>query len=186
MRADALERRKRIIAVAREILTTGTDLCSLDEIAKRAGVGVATLYRNFPDRVSLISTIVEQIFGQIVDVQQRALDTFPTDPERAWQEYTSGLIDLGLAPLASSYTAEMVARIRPDVENLLADLVARNEQIVNFAKEAGLVSPAVSGVFFLRGLLSVARPHHRGVLQTEEQFTEKLVATYLVGLRHVE
>ncbi|MET7656978.1 helix-turn-helix domain-containing protein, partial [Streptomyces sp. NPDC005486] len=52
-RADALRNRERIVAAAREMFVEfGADV-PLDEIARRAGVGNATVYRNFPDRDAL-------------------------------------------------------------------------------------------------------------------------------------
>ncbi|MDU0477809.1 TetR/AcrR family transcriptional regulator [Staphylococcus chromogenes] len=184
MRADALARRRKIIAAAREILATMPELGSLEEIARRAGVGIATLYRNFPDRASLLSTIIEELFGQITDLQRTTLTLMDTDPRLGWESYAEGLINLGLAQLASSYTADMVAKFHPDVEQLRNELISKNIDIVQRAQEAGLVSPNVDHLFFLRGLLSVARPHNRTVFYTDETFTDELVHTFLLGLKH--
>lgn len=186
MRADALARRKRIIAAARDVIATNPAVVSLEEIAKRAGVGIATLYRNFPDRTSLFGTIVEELFGQIVELQTATLHDIDALPEQAWLGYANGLINLGLAPLASTFTAEMAMNFHPDIVKLRDELARRNSLIVEKAQAAGLVSPAVDGPFFMRGLLSVARPQHRSVLDLDEGFMEQLVNTYLVGLKHYE
>ncbi|MGW0901851.1 TetR/AcrR family transcriptional regulator, partial [Streptomyces goshikiensis] len=57
-RADAVRNRERILVAAREMLVeTGVE-APLDEIARRAGVGNATLYRHFPDRAALVHHVV--------------------------------------------------------------------------------------------------------------------------------
>lgn len=62
-RRDAEENRTRIIAAAREVfLLAGFD-APLDAIARRAGVGRATLYRNFPDRYALGAAIITSDLG---------------------------------------------------------------------------------------------------------------------------
>ena len=58
MRADARRNYDKILATARVVFTErGTD-ASLDEIAKRAGVGPGTLYRHFPTREALVDGLM--------------------------------------------------------------------------------------------------------------------------------
>ncbi|MEU3664558.1 helix-turn-helix domain-containing protein [Streptomyces sp. NPDC032940] len=54
MRADARRNRERLLAVAVEAFAERGEGASLDDIAKRAGVGVGTLYRHFPTRQALL------------------------------------------------------------------------------------------------------------------------------------
>ncbi len=53
LRADARRNRDRVVAVAREVFAEQGAGASLDEVAKRAGVGPGTLYRHFPNREAL-------------------------------------------------------------------------------------------------------------------------------------
>ncbi|GID33435.1 TetR family transcriptional regulator [Paractinoplanes brasiliensis] len=55
-RADAVSNRVRIVEVARELLTTTSDL-AMNAVAKAAGVGQGTLYRNFPTREALLTEV---------------------------------------------------------------------------------------------------------------------------------
>lgn len=55
-RADAVSNRARIVEVARELLTTSSDL-AMNAVAKAAGVGQGTLYRNFPTREALLTEV---------------------------------------------------------------------------------------------------------------------------------
>jgi AcrR family transcriptional regulator len=59
IRADALRNRDAILAAAREVFEEQGVLASLDGIAVRAGVGNATLYRNFPTRDDLLAAVME-------------------------------------------------------------------------------------------------------------------------------
>ena len=53
-RADALRNRERIVTAAREMFVEFGSQVPYDEVARRAGVGNATLYRNFPERADLV------------------------------------------------------------------------------------------------------------------------------------
>ncbi|MEV6649249.1 helix-turn-helix domain-containing protein [Streptomyces sp. NPDC051219] len=79
-RADAVRNRERIVAAAREMFVeTGAD-APLDEIARRAGVGNATVYRHFADRAELVRQVVlsvtERIAGQAETARAEEPDAF--------------------------------------------------------------------------------------------------------------
>ncbi|MGP4000749.1 TetR/AcrR family transcriptional regulator [Streptomyces sp. 8N706] len=77
LRADALRNRERIIAAAREMFVEyGADV-PLDEVARRAGVGNATLYRHFPDRGELIHRVTLYVVSRIADEAEAALAEEP-------------------------------------------------------------------------------------------------------------
>ena len=59
MRADARRNYDRIVEVARVVFREQGYDASLDEVAKRAGVGPGTLYRHFPKRENLIDAIMQ-------------------------------------------------------------------------------------------------------------------------------
>ncbi|SNT34415.1 TetR/AcrR family transcriptional regulator [Actinacidiphila glaucinigra] len=64
-RADAVRNRELLLAVAREaIVENGTDT-SLRDIARRAGVGIGTLYRHFPNREALLEALLESNFATL-------------------------------------------------------------------------------------------------------------------------
>ncbi|MFI6008376.1 TetR/AcrR family transcriptional regulator [Streptomyces sp. NPDC051243] len=72
-RADALRNRERIVTAAREMFVElGPDV-PLDDIARRAGVGNATVYRNFPDRDALIREVVCSVMERTAAAAELAL-----------------------------------------------------------------------------------------------------------------
>ncbi|MGW7271460.1 TetR/AcrR family transcriptional regulator [Streptomyces sp. NPDC054864] len=58
-RADALRNRERIVAAAREAYAEAGPEASLNEIARRSGVGPGTLYRHFPSRAALLTAVLK-------------------------------------------------------------------------------------------------------------------------------
>ena len=70
-RADAERNRAKILAVARTAFAQSDSEVSMAEISRRAGVGMATLYRNFPDRRELL----EALYTDEVDAVCGATDT---------------------------------------------------------------------------------------------------------------
>ena len=56
-RADARRNYDKVLAAAREAFAEGGAATSLEEIARRAGVGIGTLYRHFPNRQTLIEAV---------------------------------------------------------------------------------------------------------------------------------
>jgi AcrR family transcriptional regulator len=62
MRSDARRNRERIIAAARELFASDQPDVQVDDVARRAGVGVGTLYRHFPDKEALMGELVRERF----------------------------------------------------------------------------------------------------------------------------
>jgi AcrR family transcriptional regulator len=75
-RADAERNRAKILAVARTAFAESDTAVSMAEISRRAGVGMATLYRNFPDRRELL----EALYTDEVDAVCRATATVVGEP----------------------------------------------------------------------------------------------------------
>src|ERR1700690_1298456 len=64
MRKDAKRNREAILNAARELFAESADV-AMCEVARRAGVGQATLYRNFPDRRDLAAALLDERLGHI-------------------------------------------------------------------------------------------------------------------------
>jgi AcrR family transcriptional regulator len=73
LRADARRNRHRIIEVAREVFRERGHEASLDEIAKRAGVGPGTLYRHFPTRDALLDAVMQVWVDRVTETTDKAL-----------------------------------------------------------------------------------------------------------------
>ena len=71
-RADALRNRERLVTAAREMFVEFGCAVPYDEIARRAGVGNATLYRHFPSRAALVDEVFRDALAGTVAAGDRA------------------------------------------------------------------------------------------------------------------
>ncbi|GIE33718.1 TetR family transcriptional regulator [Actinoplanes italicus] len=85
-RADARRNFDALLVAAREAFATNGVDTSLEEIAKRAGVGIGTLYRNFPARQDLIEAVYIEEVTQLSEVAATVADLPPWEALRAWLE----------------------------------------------------------------------------------------------------
>src|ERR1700733_8232291 len=84
-RADAKRNRERILEVAKEVFMRDGAAASLDDIARRSGVGNATLYRHFPTRDDLIEAVYRNEVERLAAAEQRFAATMPPiEALRAW------------------------------------------------------------------------------------------------------
>src|SRR3954451_16190757 len=84
-RADALRNYEKLLAAAREAFTEADRSASLEDIARRAGVGIGTLYRNFPTRADLVEAIY---VDEVEALSRRAAEYADLDP---WEALTAWL-----------------------------------------------------------------------------------------------
>ncbi|MBL7259772.1 TetR/AcrR family transcriptional regulator [Paractinoplanes lichenicola] len=85
LRADAQRNRDAILAAARETFDAEGVLASLDGIALRAGVGNATLYRNFPTRDDLLAAVMQtSIAAALTEADELARTRTPRDALAEW------------------------------------------------------------------------------------------------------
>lgn len=130
LRRDAERNRQRIIAAARDAFADDGLSVTLDEIARRAGVGVGTIYRRFPDKEQLIDALFEDQMNAFVAVAEDCMQA--DDPwdglvrflETACQVHAC---DRGFKEVALSGThgLERVARARKLMFPVVSRLVAR-------------------------------------------------------------
>jgi AcrR family transcriptional regulator len=83
MRADARRNRLRILQAARELFASDQPDVQMDEVARRAGVGVGTVYRHFPDKQALMGELVRERFGFFNETLADALADEGADPFEA-------------------------------------------------------------------------------------------------------
>jgi AcrR family transcriptional regulator len=84
-RADAKRNRERILEVAKEVFTRFGAAASLDDIARRSGIGSGTLYRHFPTRDALIEAVYRSEVEKLADAGPRFAATLPPlEALRAW------------------------------------------------------------------------------------------------------
>jgi len=85
LRADAQRNRARLLGAADEAFTARGTEASLDDIARRAGVGIGTLYRHFPTREDLVDALLRSHNERLVGLGAELLDADdPLDALHTW------------------------------------------------------------------------------------------------------
>ena len=69
-RADAIRNRERVLEAAKAVFSQGGPEASLEAVARRAGVGIGTLYRHFPTREALYEAVYRREVEQLVELAQ--------------------------------------------------------------------------------------------------------------------
>ena len=84
-RADAARNRERLLEAATAVFNAGGPEASLETVAKRAGVGIGTLYRHFPTREALYEAVYRREVEQLVELaEQLKGESSPVDALRRW------------------------------------------------------------------------------------------------------
>lgn len=72
MRSDATANRSRLIAAAEEVFAQHGTRATLEDVARAAGTGPATLYRRFPNKDALVREVLSEFFGRLLRAAQEA------------------------------------------------------------------------------------------------------------------
>src|SRR5437870_5480556 len=83
-RADARRNHERVLAAAREAFAEGGESTALEQIARRAGVGIGTLYRHFPTRQALLEALYVK---EVEEVCRSAAQLDETEPWQALNDW---------------------------------------------------------------------------------------------------
>src|SRR5947199_7108596 len=83
-RADARRNYEKVLAAAREAFAEGGESTALEEIARRAGVGIGTLYRHFPNRQALLEALY---VDEVEEVCRSAAELDGADPWEAFNRW---------------------------------------------------------------------------------------------------
>ncbi len=150
MRADARRNYDRLLAAAWEAFAErGSDDVSLEEIARRAGVGIGTLYRHFPNRQSLLEAVYRD---QVLALGGRAAKLLAAEsPEDALAEWLRDLVSF--SSTKRSLTKELLASLDSEQSFLpVCKAVIRQSTsaILERAQQVGVVRADVTGSDLIR------------------------------------
>jgi AcrR family transcriptional regulator len=178
LRADAERNRVALLAAAREIFGEHGLDASLDEIARRAGVGNATLYRRFPRRRDLIAEVFAGQMSEYVELADHALRE--PDPWAAFVGYLTRLCEMQATDRGLS---ELLVTTSFDDDERLAELRASAQRgatgVIERAQAAGALRPD-----FTRKDLGLLVTANSGVVAraTDPAAWRRLLALVLDGL----
>jgi len=187
MRADARRNRARVLAAAEEVFSEEGAKAQVDEIARRAGVGVGTVCRHFPTKQALLDAVLEAMYASLLAQAEAAL----TEPDagtafdaffhqlaefqarhRALAESMASTMDLSESAQAMKHAlrraltqltknAQAVGAIRDDIG--AADVTTLFSGIAHTTALAGDLQPVLRKRY-VEIILDGLRPHGRDPL----------------------
>jgi len=178
-RADARKNRDRLIEVAKASFRERGGDAPLEDIARRAGVGIGTLYRHFPTRDALIEAVYRQSVGKLAEAAPRLLAERP--PGEALHAWLRLYIDY----IAHKRVLAPSLKARPDGAKSLFDsmrgaTLAALTSLVERAAAKGEIRPDVSPTDLLLVLVGVGRASSEPGWSAS---AERIVDVLMDGLR---
>lgn len=150
LRADAARNRQKLIDVATTAFTDDVDT-PLDEIAKRAGVGIGTLYRHFPTRCDLVLAVYDD---QVAAIEQRSYDLpKELDPAEALHEWMRGFVGYYAVKMGLINLLRSMIQGNPETfESARNRMREAAERVLRPAIEAGAIRPDATATEITRAL----------------------------------
>lgn len=156
MRADARRNLDQLLAAGRDLVAEKGAGVALDEVAQRAGVGIATLYRRFPDRTALLRGVVvdalEQTRAVAVSAAQEHDDAF-----EALAAYLRAALELRVSAVIPQ-VLDVLDLDEPGLTAAREASAVATEALVDAAHASGQLPPDVTFADVGMMLVRIARP----------------------------
>ncbi|WP_426364375.1 TetR/AcrR family transcriptional regulator [Streptomyces sp. E-08] len=179
-RADALRNRERIVATAREMFVEFGPQVPYDEVARRAGVGNATLYRNFPERDDLVREVVLSIMARVTELAERATEE-EDDSFAALRRFTRGAADERIGALCPMLDGAF-DKNHPDLMAERDRLEEAVQGLVDRAQRAGRLRADVGVGDLMVALSQLTRPLPGSACGAFDRFVHRHLQLFLDGL----
>lgn len=175
-RADARRNRERVLAAAREAFAAGGESTSLEEVARRAGVGIGTLYRHFPNRQALLEALY---VNEVEQVCRTASELADADPWQAFHDWFERLI--GYLVTKRALASELLNYLDADAplfKECRTGLYEAGEPLLTRAQNAGVVRPDVEFPQVMHMVVGISK------IPSEPAQIEHILRIALDGLRY--
>ncbi|MFG3202687.1 TetR/AcrR family transcriptional regulator [Streptomyces sp. NPDC048192] len=180
-RADAVRNRERIVAAAREMFVEHGPDVPLDEIARRAGVGNATVYRNFPDREALVREVVCSVMDRTAEAAEVALAE-SGDAFSALEHFVHTAADERISALCPMISSTFDQH-HPDLEASRRRVEQLVEEVMRRAVAAGQLRADVGVGDLLIAVAQLSRPPAGTDCLRGDRFVHRHLQIFLDGLR---
>ena len=177
-RADARRNYEKVLAAAREAFAEGGESTALEEIARRAGVGIGTLYRHFPSRQALVEALYLEEVEEVCRSAAEQLDG--ADPWEALNGWFERFI--GYLATKQALAAELLNYLERDAPLFKASRAAlfeAGEPLLKRAQEAGAVRPDVEIADVIQMVIGIAK-----IPAADPRQTQHILRIALDGLRY--
>jgi AcrR family transcriptional regulator len=177
-RADALRNYEKLVAAGREAFTEADRSASLEDIARRAGVGIGTLYRHFPTRADLVQAVyVDEVEALSSSAEALAAELDPWEALSAWLQRFVGYVATKQALMDELFAVQQ--RDASVLAGCRAMLHGAGEPLLRRAQEAGVVRPDVTIGEVIQMVAGIAK-----IPAESPAAIQRLLAVALDGLRY--
>ncbi len=177
-RADAVRNRERVLEAAKAVFSAGGPGASLEAVAKRAGVGIGTLYRHFPTREALFEAVYRREVQQLSELPEQLRETSPVDALRRWLKSSVEFVATKKGMLAA---LELTVHASSEpYANTFERLTTAARALLDRAVAAGEIRADVSPEDLLRALVGMCYMHDQPGWQNS---VLRLVDVFVDGLR---
>jgi AcrR family transcriptional regulator len=176
-RADARRNYEKVLAAAREAFAEGGESTALEEIARRAGVGIGTLYRHFPTRQALVEALY---LDEVEEICRSAAELEGADPWEALNVWFERFI--AYVATKRALASELLNYLDADASLFKASrasLFAAGEPLLVRAQEAGVVRQDVTIAEVIQMVMGIAK-----IPAADPSQTERILRIALDGLRY--
>jgi AcrR family transcriptional regulator len=174
-RADAQRNREKILAAARAAFAEPGAEVSMAEVSRRAGVGMATLYRNFPGRRELLEALYTDEVDALCEAGDAAEGTTPSERFTGWVRRFFAYF-ARKRPIATELLAHVDGDDPVFGENR-ARVLATGRPLLDAAQRAGEVRDDLTLEQILDMTIAIAK------LNGDADYVEPMLRTMLDGLR---
>ncbi|CDR14266.1 TetR/AcrR family transcriptional regulator [Streptomyces iranensis] len=161
LRADARRNREALLTAAREAFLTGDADAHVEEIARRAGVAVGTLYRHFETREALVEEVYRQEVAELCAAPARLLAQYA--PDEAVHRFLLLLVEHSAVGKGMSEALESImATDSPVFDDARAEMAHALDELLAAGVAAGAIRDGVSGRVLLRALGGICGMRAKG------------------------
>jgi len=179
-RADARRNHKRILEVARALFAEHGFDVQVEQIAKRAGVGVGTVYRHFPNKIEMLQALIQDRFDGLADAAREGIaNPDPWAGFEGFMRYSAGVMARDRALSEAMFEQPEMMRAGAEgvgMPELLPELIERAQQAGELRPE--MIWEDVPGL-----ICGVGRALSEGKIGPQEMSWERYLAIILDGLR---
>lgn len=181
MRADAIDRRNKIVEAAREVFASSGEEVALETIAATAGVGIATLYRNFASREELANEVVRSILIDIKRVARETTMTLETSLD-AWRIFVESLVSLNTGALSAALARYETDELPVELRALQEEVLLSVEDLLSRAVAAGIVRPGISALELILLMGMISPPKSQAVRTRVPDFMATATGIVVAGM----
>ena len=176
-RADARRNYEKILSAAREAFAEAGESTALEEIARRAGVGIGTLYRHFPTRQALLEALYVGEVEELCRSAEQLVDTDAWDALNQWFERF-----IGYLATKRALAHELLNYLEQDAElfkSCRAAMFAAGDPLLKRAQEAGAVRGDVTFPEIMQMVIGITK-----IPNSDPAQIDHMVRIALDGLRY--